>query len=210
MLQTLNRSALFLMLGLLIAGFSAHPQALAATKRADRFPNLKMTNQDNKEVRFYEDLVKDKIVIINFMYTECTGICERGTKNLVQVQKALGDRLGREVFIYSITLDPKHDTPAVLKAYAKSHGANWTFLTGKEEDITVLQKKLGLANTDPELRRKLALPTPSTDEAATRKQHSGMIVIGYEAFNKWSKASVLSRPDQILQIIERMKPPTKR
>jgi len=119
----------------------------------------------------------------------------KGITNLVQVQKALGNRLGREIFMYSITLDPEHDTPAILKAYAKSHGASWTFLTGKAEDIEKLRRKLGLFNSDPKVD-------------ADRKQHTGMIRIGNEAFNKWSVTSVLCSPDRIMQMIERMKPPT--
>src|SRR5262245_60388782 len=118
-------------------------------------------------------------------------------KNLVQVQKALGDRLGREVFMYSITLDPEHDTPAVLRKYAKKYGVKpgWTFLTGKAEDINKLRRKLGLFSSDPKVD-------------ADRKQHTGMIRIGNEAFKKWSVTSVLCSPDRIMQMIERMKPPT--
>src|SRR5262245_33954832 len=117
-------------------------------------------------------------------------------KNLVQVQQALGDCLGREVFMYSITLDPEHDTPAVLKKYAETYGVKpgWTFLTGKTEDIEMLRRKLGLFNWDPK-------------KDADRKQHTGMIVIGNEALNKWSMTSVLASPDRILEMIERMKPP---
>jgi protein SCO1/2 len=117
-------------------------------------------------------------------------------KNLVKVQNALGDRLGREVFMYSITLDPEHDTPAVLKDYAKSYRVKpgWTFLTGKAEDITNLRRKLGLFNSNPKVD-------------ADRKTHTGMIRIGNVPLDKWSTTSVLSSPDRILQIIERMKPP---
>ncbi len=133
----------------------------------------------------------------------------RGQQNLVQVQKALGDQLGRDVFIYSITLDPEHDTPEVLKAYAERHGARpgWTFLTGNAEDITTLRNKLGLSNLSPDLRRKLGLAIKASNLDADQKQHSGMVLIGYDAFNKWEKVSITSRPDHILEVIERMKPP---
>ena len=117
-------------------------------------------------------------------------------KNLVQVQKALGDRLGREVFMYSITLDPEHDTPAVLKEYAKKYGVKpgWTFLTGKAEDINNLRRKLGLFNSDPKVD-------------ADRKKHTGIIKIGNEVIDKWTSISVLSKPERILQMLERVKPP---
>src|SRR6266404_1896987 len=178
-------------------GISNTTNSFAEAKKAQDFPNVTLKTQDGKVVRFYEDLIKDKIVIIDFMYSQCKGTCETGTANLLQVQKALGDRLGREVFIYSITLDPEHDTPDVLKAYAEKHGAKpgWTFLTGNAEDITALRNKLGLSKLSPDLRRKLGLALindakPDADE----KQHSGMVLIGYDAFNKWEKASITSRP----------------
>jgi protein SCO1 len=185
-------------LALLSSGASGRPQALAGEPWADYFPKVTLQTQDNKEVRFYEDLIKGKIVVINFMYTRCDGkLCDQGTKNLVHVQKALGDRLGREVFMYSITLDPEHDTPAVLKDYAKRYEVKpgWTFLTGKAKDIENLRRKLGLFNSDPIVD-------------ADRKQHTGMMRLGNAAFNKWSMTSVLSNPERIMQMIERMKPPT--
>jgi len=179
------------------------------TAAKNPIPNVPMKTQDNKNVRFYDDLIKDKIVIVTVMYTQCE-TCERGTRNLVQLQKVLGDHLGKDVFIYSITLDPEHDTPEVLKAYAEKFGAKpgWTFLTGKEEDITAVRNKLGLTTLSPEARAKLGLPM-LTDQNPDQKLHTGMIVIGYDAFHRWNKTSALSRPDQILQIIERMKPPSQ-
>ena len=119
--------------------------------RARYFPNLTLRTQDNRAVRFYDDLIKDKVVIINFMYAECDGICPGMTANLVKVQKLLGHRVGRDIFMYSLTLEPAHDTPAVLKAYARGHGAGpgWTFLTGRPEDIERLRRSLGFVDPDP-------------------------------------------------------------
>jgi protein SCO1/2 len=188
-------------LALLSWGLGDRPQAVAddppkaESPRAAYFPKVTLKTQDGKDVSFYMDLVKGKIVVINFMYTRCEGKrCGEGTKNLVNLQKALGKRLGKEVFMYSITLDPEHDTPEELKEYAMNYGAKWTFLTGKAEDITTLRRKLGLSN-----------PDPKKDE--DRTQHSGMIVIGNDALDKWTTAAILASPDRILQIIERMKPP---
>jgi protein SCO1/2 len=202
-------SMLILFVLSIFLGISNTTNSFAEDKKAEDFPAVKLKTQDSKVVRFYEDLIKDKIVIINFMYTQCKGICETGTANLVQVQKALGDHLGRDVFIYSITLDPEHDTPEVLKAYAEKHGARpgWTFLTGNAEDITTLRNKLGLSKLTPDLRRKLGLAIKDSKLDADQKQHSGMVLIGYDAFNKWEKVSITSRPDHILEVIERMKPP---
>ena len=102
--------------------------------------------QDGKLVHFYDDLLKGKAVAVNLIYTRCTASCPLETAKLAQVQRLLGARVGKDVFFYSISIDPTHDTPLVLKAYAqKFHaGPGWLFLTGKEEDIRLVGRKLGL------------------------------------------------------------------
>jgi protein SCO1 len=112
---------------------------------ANYFPNVSLVTQDGRTVRFYDDLLKDKKVLIDFIYTRCTSICPLQTAKMAQVQKLLGPRIGRDIFIYSISLDPHYDTPERLKAYAeKFHaGPGWLFLTGTREDIDVVRYKLG-------------------------------------------------------------------
>jgi len=188
---------------LLACGFNAPPRSRAhdppsaGGSRATYFSDVTVVTQDGEKVRFYQDLIKGRIVVISVMYTNCDGyLCEAGTKNLVKLQEALGDRLGRDVFMYSITLQPETDTPKVLKAYAERHGVKpgWTFLTGDPEQLAKLRERLGLVNQAPKA-------------ADDRAKHTGMIKIGNDLLNKWSVASVLSSPDKILQIIERIKPP---
>src|SRR5574342_42441 len=70
-------------------------------RRRSRFPNVVLQTRDGKAVRFYDDLLKDKTVLINFMYTTCTDDCRLTTAKLVQVQQLLGPRVGREIFMYS-------------------------------------------------------------------------------------------------------------
>ena len=115
------------------------------------FPNVTLTTHEGKKVKFYDDLLKDKIVIINFMYVKCEGTCPGTTANLLKVQKLLGDRVGKDIFMYSITLKPEEDTPKVLKAYAKAYkvGPGWQFLTGDPKDIELLRQKLGFIDRDP-------------------------------------------------------------
>src|SRR5256714_9515103 len=114
---------------------------------ADYFPNVPLRTQDGATVHLYDDLLKGKAVAINLIYTSCKDECPLETAKLVQVQRLLGDRVGKDVFFYSISIDPRHDTPEVLKAYAERFhiGPGWLFLTGKEEDIRLLTKKLGLS-----------------------------------------------------------------
>src|SRR5690242_21847250 len=94
----------------------------------NHFPNVELTTQDGKKVRFYDDLIKGKTVAIELMYTSCKYNCPLETARLVQVQKLLGDRMGKDVFFYSISIQPDIDTPEVLKAYTgKYHiGPGWT------------------------------------------------------------------------------------
>src|SRR5262244_3125937 len=111
------------------------------------FPNVELITQDGKKVRFYDDLIKGKIVAIDLIYTTCHYACPLETARLVQVQKKLGDRVGQDIFFYSISIDPEHDTPEALKAYmAKFHvGPGWTFLTGKNGDFLDNFKHANLA-----------------------------------------------------------------
>lgn len=206
-MKTRYRSFLLLPLLFLAIGLASTPRVLAQPEWVSDFPNVTLKTQDGQEVRFYDDLVKGKTVVVNFMYTTCDGICERGTANLLQLQKTLGDRLGKDVFIYSITLTPEIDTPEVLAHYREAHGVKpgWTFLTGSLQDIELLRNKLGLSNLTPALRQSLGLKETGA-AADDRTQHMGMIAIIHEPQNKRAKASVLARPDRILQIIEGMKP----
>ena len=208
--QRMDRPKSLIAICLSIFGLSLCPRTFANDKWADYFPKVTLQTQDGKDVRFYDDLVKGKTVIISLFYTSCD-VCERATKNIEQLQKALGARAGRDVYIYSITLDPAHDTPKVLKAYAEKHGAKpgWLFLTGKSEDIALLRNKLGLSNLTPEMRAKLGLPKKDSNKDTDQKLHTGMIVIRNDAYNRQTHTSALATPDQILQIIERMKPPSE-
>src|SRR5471032_1480381 len=117
----------------------------------DWFTNAELQTHEGKTVRFYDDLMKDKIVLINFMYTSCGEICPGMTQNLADVQKLLGDRVGRDIFMYSFTLRPDEDTPERLKAYAETFAVKpgWLFLTGGAADIELLRRRLGFADSDP-------------------------------------------------------------
>ena len=85
------------------------------------FPNLVLTSHEGKQLKFYDDLIKDKIVIFNMFYAQCQGICSPITRNLVRLQKILGDRVGKDIFMYSFTLKPKEDNVKALAHYAQMH-----------------------------------------------------------------------------------------
>jgi protein SCO1/2 len=161
------------------------------TIRARYFPDVVLTTHEGKQVRFYDELIKDKLVTINFMYTRCAdGSCPIITANLVRVQRLLQDRVGRDIFMNSITLTPEHDTPAVLKKYAKAYGVGpgWSFLTGKAADIELLRRKLGF--TDPD---------PARD--ANKANHIGMVRYGNEPFQLWAATPGMAKPEWIARSI---------
>src|SRR6476469_3451728 len=90
---------------------------------ANYFPNVELTDQDGNKLKFYDDLLKDKIVAIELFYTHCLDTCPLETARLAQVQKVLGDRVGKDIFFYSLSIDPTRDTPEALKAYAQKYNA---------------------------------------------------------------------------------------
>lgn len=168
---------------LLIAGavlllFSA--PASHALQGASRFPNIELTTQDGQKVHFYDDLIKGRIVAVDFIYTTCAYACPLETARMVQVQQKLGDRVGKDIFFYSISIDPEHDTPATLKAYMKKFhvGPGWTFLTGTKQEIDLLQKRLGVYS-DPRINADGHLPH---------------LLIGNDETNQWMRANALDNP----------------
>ena len=139
---------------LLLAAISIFDARASNRWGANYFPNVPLTTQDGKTVHLYDDLLKGKTVVVSVFYTQCQDSCPLETARLLQVQHMLGNRVGKDVFFYSISIDPEHDTPAVLKTYAdKFHvGPGWLFLTGTKADIDLVAHKLGLYY-DPELNR---------------------------------------------------------
>ena len=154
------------------------------------FPNVTLTTHEGKKVKFYDDLLKDKIVLINFMYVKCDGICPGTTANLLKVQKLLGDRVGKDIFMYSITLKPEEDTPATLAAYARAYkvGPGWKFLTGTPKDIELLRQKLGFIDRDPV-------------RDANKSNHIGMLRWGNEPHTLWAGCPALLPPAKIVKEI---------
>jgi protein SCO1/2 len=151
-----SRRALLVALGLGLPGLAlaAVPSSGASPARkgslrggrashAWRLPQVKVKDQDGREFSFYDDLVKDKLVLISFASVD-------GEKrysivdNLVKVQQMVRSRLGKDLFIYTVTTSPQIDTPASMKALAEKKGARWQFLTGEPDAIAKLKKNFGV------------------------------------------------------------------
>jgi protein SCO1/2 len=153
-------------------------------------PNVPLVTQDGKKVLFYDDLVKDRRVVIQFMFARCKDICPVITHHLAEVQRMLNGRVGQDIFFYSITLSPEEDSPSDLKAFAKTHGAGpgWTFLTGKPDNILHLRKSLGFFYNNPK-------------EDADRNNHSGMVLVGTEPLTRWAMCQGGADPEWIATVV---------
>ena len=171
---------------------TASAPALAAKPgpRAGYFPNTVVQTHDGQKLRFYDDVVRGKVVVFNMMYSVCTGICPGNTANLLQVQQQLGDRLGKDIFMVSMTLQPEFDTPKALNDYVKSYGIKpgWIFLTGHPPEMDVIRRKLGFFNDDPRIDADLA-------------NHTGMVRVGNERLDRWFMMPALSAPNQMASAI---------
>jgi protein SCO1/2 len=178
------------------AGIGASPAGAQVCSGADLIPNVKLHTHEGNEVRFYEDLVQGRQVIINMMYAHCAEFCPAITTRLVEVHRELGSRMGRDLFMYSITLKPHEDDPAALKAFARTHGAllpGWTFLTGDAHDIETL--RFALFRHD---HIKFDLDPDS---------HTGKLRIINDAINRWVHVAPLASMMTVMQHISWADPP---
>lgn len=159
---------------------TAAPQPVASSSGGTRdaqtwFTDTVLQDQNGRELRFYSDVLKGKVVMLNVIFTHCNEACPLITRKLREVREAMGPELGSQVTFISISSDPQNDTPAVLKAFAEKQGVageNWLFLTGDKANVDLVLGRLGHF-----------LPSP--------EQHSTELIAGDVAGKRWSKI----RPD---------------
>lgn len=156
------------------------PKRLDENEQRKYFTDLPLLTQDGTPVRFYSDVLKGRLVLISFIFTNCTEICPILMRNLVDVQEKLGERFGKDVFFVSISVDPEDDTPEELKKYAERYEAKpgWTFLTGKKENVDWVIYKLGQYTADFE-------------------DHSMMFLLGDVKNARWAKLGGDSEPEAV-------------
>ena len=155
---------------------------------ANYFPNCELTTHEGKQVKYFDDLLSGKTVVVNFIYTSCPDACPMATAKLAEVQELFKDRMGKDVYFYSISVDPEVDTPEVLARYAKrfNAGPGWLFLTGRKSDIRDVRKKMGMLRADEE----------------NKEQHTLDMLIGNQASGVWVKRSTMDNPYSIANQIE--------
>jgi protein SCO1 len=149
------------------------------------FSDVELINQDGEKVRFYSDVLKNKVVVINTFFTTCTSICPPLNRNFQKIQDAFGDRVGKDVFLVSISVDPETDTPTRLKEYGRRFHARpgWMFLTGKKENLDWALYKLG-------------------QYVETKDDHTSILIIGNESKGLWKKAMGLAKAEELIRIVE--------
>jgi protein SCO1/2 len=164
----------------------------AVRKQTDKLPNVLLKTQHGKAVRFYEDLVRDRTVLINLMYTGCGDICPANTAQLVALHERLGARVGADITLLSVSIDPG-DSPERLERYWRAFGARpgWLFLTGAPADVERLRRGLGLYDLDPGI----------DDDPA---QHSGMLVVGNDRADQWLTLPVMTETDLLAVAVMRV------
>jgi protein SCO1 len=182
-----TRSAIALLsaLSLLAAAHAQAPSEERSAASQRYFGDTVMVDQDGHEHRLYTDLLRGKIVIMDFIYTRCVGPCPILSSTFAKLQARLGDRLGKDVFLLSFSVDPGYDTPARLKEYAGRFKAQpgWTFLTGSRENVEAVLRKLGQWVESPE-------------------QHQTLYIVGNERTGLWKKAFGLAKPEDLYPVID--------
>jgi protein SCO1/2 len=149
------------------------------------FTDVQLVNQNGEKMRLYSDLLRGKVVVINSFFATCAGSCLPLSRNLEKVQQALGERVGKDVHIISISVDPAVDTPARLKEYAKKLQARpgWYFLTGEKQNVDFALNKLGQFVSD-------------------KQDHLNIFIIGNERTGLWKKAFGLAQSEELIKVVE--------
>jgi protein SCO1/2 len=166
---------------------AAEEQKAAMDSAAARryFTDVQLVNQNGDTMRLYSDLIDGKVVIINTFFASCTGSCPVMAGSFAEIQKHLGDRVGKDVYLISISVDPTEDTPAKLKEYASRFHARpgWYFLTGTKANVELALRKLGQYVED-------------------RNNHFNVIIIGNQRTGLWKKAFGLAKPGDLFPIVD--------
>jgi protein SCO1/2 len=172
------------------AALAATSGAQVARANPSGIPDIDVTDQEGSTYRFYSDLIRDRVVMVNFFFQSCGETCPLVTQNLRFVQDLLGERMGHDIFMYSITLQPQFDQPHILKDYAQLWDvrSGWKFLTGKPEQIEHLRRSLGFASLDP-------------DYDLILDNHTGMLRYGNARLDRWAATPALARPEWIAKAV---------
>ncbi|MFL5322255.1 MAG: SCO family protein [Myxococcaceae bacterium] len=149
---------------------------------AGYFPNVAVQDDAARSFKFYDEFVKDRTVIVNFIFTTCTGICPRSTAKLIEVKKQLAARFPKDISFVSVSVDPVVDTPETLRKYMARFeiepGKGWRFVTGTEANCRAIRERLGFRSDD-------------------KMDHTGLFIWGNERTGVWGMIPSISSAEQI-------------
>lgn len=185
-MKAVFKSAVFAVLLLCTLQVPALADEDEIARAREYFTNLELINQDGETVRFFDDVLKDKIVVVNFIFTNCEGACPLMTHKLSLVRDRFEDKIGNPLHFVSLSIDPERDTPAAMKAFAQEHQADhegWVWLTGNPEHLDMIVKRLGQYAPDVE-------------------SHSTMMLAGNVNAAHWIKIQPYEMPPQIIQKVQ--------
>jgi protein SCO1/2 len=145
---------------------------------------LSLVDQDGRRVDLYEDLIRNRTIVINSFFASCSASCPVMARTFLHLQNKLGDRVGADVILVSITVDPENDTPEKLKEYARRIGAKrgWYFLTGSRAEVDAALRRIGQATE-------------------TREGHLNVIIAGNDRTGLWKKALAIAPSEEIWKIV---------
>ena len=172
-----------ILLFVLLVATAAVP-AFAAGPAGEYFKDIVLTDQNGHRVRLYEDVIKDRTVVLNSFFATCKGSCPIMTQTYISLQNRFADHVGKDLMLVSITVDPDNDTPPKLAAYARNAKAKpgWLLLTGSKDEVTRALKKIGQSSETPET-------------------HFNVMIVGNDRTGLWKKAFALAKPDEIAGIV---------
>lgn len=172
---------------LMPGGVFAQDAAAREAKARGYFTDSVLQAQDGRSLRFFSDVLKDRVVLVNFVFTECGDSCPLITHKLLQARQALGAQAGAVRFV-SITIDPERDTPQTMAAFARKHRAvdpQWLWLSGSKANVELVTKRLG-AYTD------------------TREDHFTGLIVGNLRTDRWVKIRPDAPPAAIAEQLRRV------
>lgn len=174
---------------------AGHPPAMAAETTAEArgmgethgldLPNVELVDQDGKPVQLYDDLIADRVVAMNFIFTTCTTICPPMGASFGRLQKELGDLLGSKIGLVSVSIDPTTDTPPRLKSWGEKFGAGkeWSLLTGAKQDVDQVLRAL-----------EVFTPTP--------EDHGPIVLLGNDRTHQWVRVNGLTPPAKLAEMLK--------
>jgi cytochrome oxidase Cu insertion factor (SCO1/SenC/PrrC family) len=172
------------------AASSKRPGVIEVGAARLEISDAEVLDQNGRRVRFYSDLIKGKVVVINFFFTSCTLVCPMQGRALARLQTQLAERLGEEVFFISVSRDPETDTPKRLRLWGKNFGVGrgWTLVTGKEGVMAKLVRDF-------------------TGAGLGGQMHAPILLIGNDRTGVWTQAEGLSPAQELVKIIDEVSDP---